>query len=481
MTILLRRIQENSVLKAFGWTVLVVMLGLAMGRLALDPGNARWLIAAALMLLMVALSQRMPAAVLSFLIVYLPFLGFIRRLMIPVAGWSTLDPFVVLGPAVVLWLVLRWLHHTYLQRLPIEDDTVLFRCVRWMAIVDFVQVFNPMQGSLFTGVAGIMFYTVPLGYMVLSRLYVDERRLRAILGIVFIIGILSGLYGYKQFFYGYSSFEEEWVELSGYTALKVYSLMRPISIFTSASEYAHYLAAAAAVGWVYVLRGSKAVKLIGLIGVCFIYSALFIESARGAIFSAMAAIAFMSVMNVRRFIHKCLITCAACVVLAGLFLGISKLNTDNDLIYHSVIGLTDPLGEQSTTLGHLDMMFSGFERGLLNPIGHGLGSTTIAAGKFNSMTVSSEVDLSNKFLATGIVGGLLYTFIMAKTLLLALKRAHTDAVHLTILGVLIAEGGQWLNGGHYSVAGLVWILIGYLDKKEGNRIANSLDRSFARQ
>ncbi|TFE22640.1 hypothetical protein [Cohnella luojiensis] len=464
MNILVRKIQDNRLIKTLGIIILVILMGYFLGKAALDPGKARLLIASSFIFILIVFSIRKPALALYLLILYLPFLGLFRRALIPVAGWNTLDPLVIVGPAVVLILVFKWFYDKSIHREIIADDTRLFQLIRWMLLIDCIQIFNPIQGSLFTGIAGIIFYIVPIGYMILGREYIDEKKIKMIFATVFFIGVIVALYGFKQYFYGYYPFEDMWVELSGYTALKVYGVMRPISTFTSASEYAHYLGIAIVIAWAYILRSGIVAKIFGIVGLLLLYSALFTESARGAIVTATLALVIISIVNSKKLSNKILVSLIACGVMTGMFFAMSKLNTENDLIYHSVVGLTDPMGEESTTLGHYNLMIDGFLKGFTNPLGHGLGSTTIAAGKFSGSAVSSEVDLSNKFLATGIVGGILYLIIMIKILFIAFKQANSSIVHLVILGVLFSQAGQWLNGGHYSVVGLIWIMIGYLDK-----------------
>ena len=80
------------------------------------------------------------------------------------------------------------------------------------------------------------------------------------------------------------------------------------------------------------------------------------------------------------------------------------------------------------------------------------------------MSASTEVDLSNVFVADGTFGGLAYLAIVVMALVAALRRAvlRRDAVSLTILGMLVALGGQWLNGGYYAVSPLIWFSIGYI-------------------
>ncbi|WP_248927139.1 hypothetical protein [Paenibacillus hamazuiensis] len=464
MNTIVYKIQENKVVKWVLSISLLLFFAYYIGKMMLNPGMIRLLLASAIVLILFAVSRRKPAVTIYALIVFLPFLGIIRRILIPVAGWSSNDPIVIIGPSIVLLLTAKWFYEKYIRRETIANDTQLFRLVRAMIIVDVIQIFNPLQGSLLTGIAGAIFYTVPVCYMVIGREYFNENWLKRIYATVFFIGIIAAVYGYKQFWFGLYPFEEAWVELSGYTALKVYDVTRPISMFSNAAEYAHYLGVAAVIGWGYFLRGKYSTKIIALISVAVLYSALFIESGRGIIVTTTVALTIMTILSVKTVVSRLLISCIAFASLLGLFAVMSKLNTENDLIYHSVSGLTDPFGEHSTLPGHIDLLFAGLIKGIMNPLGYGLGSTTIAAGKFTGSIISSEVDFSNKFLATGIIGGVIYLTIIIKTSLLAMKQAISgSSTHLIILGIVITEGANWLTGGHYSVVPLIWISIAFLD------------------
>jgi hypothetical protein len=253
---------------------------------------------------------------------------------------------------------------------------------------------------------------------------------------------------------------------SGYVALQVADVFRPISTFTNAAEYAHYLGLAIIVGWGYFLRGNSKLKIVALICVVFIYWALFIESSRSPIVTYTIALFLMTILSAKKKSSRVLLLFFAVLGIAGLFYGMTKLDTSNDLVSHSVSGLTDPFGAESTLPGHIDLMFSGFIDGLKNPLGYGLGSTTIAAGKLGgSVQFGTEIDFSNNFQATGIIGGLLYLLIFVKALWIGIRYANGgNAVQLAILGIMVGETLQWLMGGHYSVVAILWIVVGFLDK-----------------
>jgi len=471
--IVANRIIENKVVKRLLLAAAIVMIGGLFGLMAMDAGNIRFLITVSLVTVLAAVQLRSPQLAIYLLLVFLPFLGILRRVLIPVVGWNSMDALIVLGPIVVLLLSMNWLIRKYVVREPIADDTRLFRMIRWMLLFDCLQVFNPLQGSFFVGLSGIIYYIVPVLFMILGREYFNEMWIKKIFCTVFIIGIATALYGYKQYWFGFYDFEEAWINLGGYVALQVGEVTRPISTFTNAAEYAHYLGIAIVIGWGYFLRGASNIKLVALIGVTVLYVALFIESGRSTIVTVTAALFVMTVFNVRKPGARLLLSISAVTVLAGLFYGLTRLESENDLIDHSVMGLTDPLGDHSTLPGHVDLMMRGFVEGIKAPFGYGLGSTSIASGKFGGLQIGSEIDLSNKFLATGVIGGFLYLTIFAMVLRLGFREANKGgAVRLTILGLLVAETFQWLTGGHYAVVAVLWIAIGFLDRSS----AESADR-----
>jgi hypothetical protein len=470
LNVWVQRVQSHKAVRLAFLLLITFFLAYQIGVKVMNPGYLRLLAGGAVLFLLYALSQRRPVTAIFLLMLYIPFMGFFRRILIPYAGWNSTDPLVIVQPMIVLILTFQWAYEIFIKREPIKDDTALFRLVRWMLVIDILQIFNPIQGSLVIGFSGIIFYIVPVCFMILGREHINEAWIKRIYMMVFIIGILVSLYGYKQFLFGLFPFEEAWVELGGYTALMVYNELRPISTFNSGAEYAHYIAIAAVIGWAYFLTGRTWAKIAGLIGTVFIYTALFVESSRSAILTATLAIAAISIQNTSKQSYKVMTVFAAVLIMVGMYFGMSMISTESDLIYHSVRGLTDPLAEDSTFHIHMQIMLEGFLRGITFPIGHGLGSTSIAASKFNGLTLSSEIDLSNKFMASGIIGGILYLIIIIRVMVMAFKHAKPgNLITLVILGTVISEFGQWLTGGHYSTVPLVWLMIGFLDRYAGRK------------
>src|SRR5262249_7889761 len=128
-----------------------------------------------------------------------------------------------------------------------------------------------------------------------------------------------------------------------------------------------------------------------------------------------------------------------------------------------------------------------------DPLGTGVGSTTIAAQKLGSETVPAndvhsssvggvEVDPGNAALAAGLLGLGAYVCV----LIIGVRRAYTrarsrDALALAALGVLFATLFQWLNGGQYAVVILPWLVLGWLDRPERALGSEQLPSDRARE
>ncbi|WDL95257.1 hypothetical protein [Alicyclobacillus sp. ALC3] len=445
--------------------VVLTALAFAIGRVGLDPLMIRTLLFGVLLLFALGLSVKNPAASMFFLILYVPLLGLLRRILIPVAGWGTFDPLVILEPVVVLLLGSYWFYRTYFLRESIVNDTRTFKLMRWMILIDVLEVINPKQGGLTVGYGGLIFYVVPLFWMVLSRQYLDHRRMKKIIAASTVMGVLVALYGLKQTYFGYFPFEQQWIALTNIISMNVYGSVRAVSTFTSAQEYATYLGVAMMFAWFYVLRGKRSLKMPALVALGVMGWALFMESARGPIVTTMLGMAMMTVFSVRRLRSRLTLLAVVGGSLVVVFIGIGHIHSGNGLIVHDVSGLTNPLHSSAT--GHLTRMWAGILTGLKMPIGYGLGSTTTAAGKFVSNgNLGTEVDISNMFVSDGVIGGVLYIALLVSVFYQAFRQAHFRSnTGLIAIGVLCAAGGQWVNGELYSVAALTWIIVGQLDRE----------------
>jgi hypothetical protein len=147
---------------------------------------------------------------------------------------------------------------------------------------------------------------------------------------------------------------------------------------------------------------------------------------------------------------------------------VSKIEAEGAVGFYlerQTTGILGSMEEGSSAQGHKDMFFMGIRRGFETPLGTGLGSTTKAAGKYGVSGGSTEMDLSNIFVSTGVAGGLVYLFVIGSVFVSAVRlwERYRTTVTLVLLGVLFISVMTWLHGGRYCLAPLLWLMIGRVD------------------
>jgi len=211
---------------------------------------------------------------------------------------------------------------------------------------------------------------------------------------------IVAVYGLYQTWDGLPSWDKLWVDQSGYAALDVGTVIRAFGTFSSAAEYASFLGIAIVVAVAFAAdRKPYLLPAVPLLAV-----ALFYESGRAIIVTTVVAV--IVVLAARTGSMARATRHARCPArgsgagnrpLPGRARGAA--NSSNALVSHQVGGLLHPLNQQQSTLqAHLGLFENGFTHGVLDPIGYGIGSTTLAGAKLGTpQGTTSEVDLSNEF------------------------------------------------------------------------------------
>lgn len=258
--------------------LLLGLVAFACGPLVLwsAPGQ-RALPALGIVGILFMLLQRSPGAGVTLTLVFLSLLGGVRRWIIPALGWTSTDPLLLVGPIIVMGHLLNLL---LTRRLPC--DTRLARTLLWLLTLMFLQVFNPLQGGIGVGLAGMLFTIVPVLWYYYGRTLGSEATLRRLLMGAVVVALLAALYGLHQTYFGLLPSEKQWVELNkaNYNALYISeSAIRAFSFFTSAQEYVQFLSVGVVVLWAAFLRGARHALLpIPLLAIM-----IFLSSIRGAV------------------------------------------------------------------------------------------------------------------------------------------------------------------------------------------------------
>jgi hypothetical protein len=443
---------------------LVVASAACSGLLVANDTGLRVALALSLALPLAVIALRLPQATLFALVGWLVALGLVRRLvsgLSPSESWG--DPLLLVGS--VAWMLLV---AVAANRGAFAHRTRLTNAVLLLWVLLAMSALNPLQGGLAVGLGGALTVVVPMGAFFVGRAVVDDRLLAALLWLVAWLGVVVAVYGLVQTFRGFPPWDETWVQHQGYEALHVGSQVRAFASFSAASEYAVFLGIAV-VAWLVHAGGVLRWPLVGG-AVGLLSAALWFESSRGIVVTTVAACALVLAARAGLALWAALLL--GCAMIAAFPLVVSHLgptrftgDAAGDLARHQVEGLTEPFSETSTLPDHIAMVQVGITNAGREPLGLGIGSVTIAAGKYGGTARSAEADPGNAPAAAGVAGLLAYSAVVLvgfpRTYRLA--AARRDPPSLAALGILTVTFLQWLNGGEYAVMFWPWLVMGWVD------------------
>ncbi len=413
------------------------------------------------------------ASSLLIVLLYLFLLGDVRRIVSMYAGSPKLDPLLVTGAVFSLYVTIP-----LFLRLRVVDG--MSKAMLGITALMTLEVVNPRQGSLLVGMSGAMFFLVPMLWFWIARQYATERLLFLMAyRLVLPLGVAAALLGFYQTYIGFLPWEQIWIKHAlenGYSALNIGGgHIRSFGFSVNSIEFGTLLMLATVCTLAAVFSGRRAYALL----LPLLFSAQVLASMRGLLLKTVLAAVMMWAVrgrNPRAWIGRL----ALGSILGFGLLAYSVKHAAQDTpaavpgkssadfaTSHVTQGLAHPLDAKYSTAGiHTQMFLGGITNGLKNPLGMGLGITTLGSGKFGSGegTGSSEVDVSDVFTTTGVVGGVLYIFTMAIAFLrtLAYVRTGPRLLSLALLGVFIGMMGEWIPAGQYAVGPFLWFCIGFL-------------------
>jgi hypothetical protein len=454
--------------KAFPWgrltVVLVILVCLPILLMLSFAEGMRTLLALSVASVLFFLLKRSPGVGVASALVYLSLVGGLRRWLIPVFDWSGTDTLLIVAPtAAVLYLLMTRRSYTY---------TPLMRLLLGLLVLMILEVVNPLQGGLAVGVAGILFFIAPLLWYFIGRQVGSAAVMTKVMQAIIVVSVCAALYGLYQTYFGFNYGEQRWIAttFSHYVAMNVGGVIRAFSFFTSVAEYAQFLGLGIVVLWAMFLRGNR----LALLPIPLLLVAIFFASVRFAIvFTAISCTILWAIQgrSYRSWVPRGLV--ALVVVVAALYFGLNKIHETHfsqgtqAIADHTTLGLLNSADKDYSTAGfHMGEIINGVVAGFTNPLGRGLGSTTIASDKFGGDTESAEFDIGNMFLSLGFIGGLIFLIVIAMSLSAGLRywQQSRTLVGLVIVGILVQLIGNWFNGGFYAASTLAWLCVGALER-----------------
>ncbi len=436
-----------------------------------------------ILLSFLALASLAPRRGVYVLILFLPFMYFLRRMVLNFQQFDQRDP-ILLFPVITALLML--LGMVTIHRRTVLDyfgrSPLLKACaclMGWMAL----EVLNPLQGSLLVGIGGAMFFLVPMAWCFFGLLITREA-LPRILRIVVGIGFVTAVYGLKQHFFGLA--EVELYELKAKHFLKTFGsvdTVRIMSTFASLGDFSFYQSFAGFLAFALFWRRKRSPFLL-LTFLLSIYTMVWMAVRTAFLLQAFSIMVLLILhgSNVRRIVVRCTL---ALIVITTFYAMLGTYDPDrmydqqfstNPYVVHTLSGLTHPT-QESSLQGRL-VSWGGIVASAFTayPVGHGIGSTTIAAGKFEG---GSHFETDSYFFAlfygSGIPAPFLFgiiVFFCLRNLLQLCLADPDDYLSKVALAVLCGAFLGSVFGGAVNDAmsgPLCWLVIGWSVREHADR------------
>ncbi len=456
------------------------LLCLLVGYLLPNPARFRLIVTGMVaFLLFVGVISSIRKGIIAILI-FLPFLAFLRRVIYFVSPYVTYDPIHLVVPALVLFIFVGVLLFDKERLLQAFKGNSLAKYIIVLLGLFVLQIFNPLQGGLLVGLGGAFFYVIPMVWFFFALCYANNQLIHKLMIAIVIIGMITGVYGLCQMIFGFLPPEEYWIETGGFASLRVGRFIRAFSTFSSPEEYSRYLQIAGVIALGYFLKRKNLAWLLifAFIGISTIMTGVR-SSAFGLALSISVLLVTWKVKDIRRaFIRLVLLVSAFAVIMNFVPQPVSEFDYQSSSIFYTMAGHTargffNPTDERTfqSRLNLWSYLFSDIV--LKKPLGFGLGSTSTAATKFGSSSIGTDSYFLSIFVNSGLLGGILFSIItflvLKKGTKLCFRRNPDKLLSATILAIVSGLSLNNLFGysfGLYSIAPIAWLLIGWIAKQK---------------
>lgn len=441
-----------------------------------------WLLSALLWLLALPLLVSLETGLVAMML-FEPVRGLLRRAQYLFVDYAAQDPIHLLTPIVTLiglTLLLRS------QRLNILRATPLAGWVSLLALVYVVEIFNPLQGNLFVGLAGALFMLVPLAWFYFGQAVKEEFVTRA-LQLVIVLGLITSAYGIYQMLFGYPAFEQNWIDNTDfYNSIAVGHVKRALASFSSAEEWGRYveIGSIAAIGFAAATK-----RLVVCAGWLLCGAALacmvLLTGQRTAVFGLILGVAVFVILGARN-IRGVVARVAMLALPVLLVIVLVKPPTEDEmwskgdnetvstLLSHTKRGTLNPADEESLQARFESWAYLATRVIPYRPLGAGLGAGSLSEARFKQDSDLPPIDsfILVVAVACGIPGVLLFLWILSRATWLSLRVARvaprgSPQAALTrtvaaLMPALFLNSIFGLTFTLYSVAPIAWMLIGWI-------------------
>ncbi len=416
---------------------------------------------------------------LTAMILFEPFRGFLRRAQYLIVPYSQNEPIHLITPVVTIFafcfLLLR-------HKLEIFRATPLATVVSILAAICLFQIFNPLQGGLYVGLVGGLYFLVPMAWFYFGQAAGGDF-VPKILRLIVVLGIVSSLYGVYQVIFGYPFFEQIWIDNTDkYTSIAVYDVQRPLATFNNSEEWGRYVQIGCLISaGLFFARSEGNKRILWLSAAAVLMGMLALTGQRTSIFGLLLGLAILFITGTREFsgiIKRSLLLLAPFV----LFFALVNPLTDDDagdgdkvdaMVTHTSKGLRNPANEGSLHVRLETWTEIITEKLPSNPIGTGLGTITLASTR-NQKDDDTAID--NHFLilalSAGVVAALILFWILWRAFIFCYRgwqNAEPHSAQADLWRIMFALSATFILNNFfgtsftiYSVAPVGWLVVGWI-------------------
>ncbi|WP_158822537.1 hypothetical protein, partial [Granulicella sp. S156] len=312
-----------------------------------------FLIVTCALIILVQFDKRMAIAVL---LAYLFLLGDIRRIIGMFIGFPKIDPLLLVGPIITILLALP-----ILLRLRLRDP--ISKVMVGLMAVMVLEIVNPHQGPIVVGLAGAMFYLLPILWFWIGRHFGTDKMLYIVIYWVTIpLAVVGGVLGLCQTYIGFLPWESVWIAAvsAHYHALNLGGgFIRCFGFSVNSVEYAGLQL----VGATCVLAAFFAGKRVYALLFPLLAFTLFLASSRTAIVKLLFSVAVAWALSSKGGKGWAVrLPIAIAVIFGVLALSLSRVSSSSGSekeagtaagfsANHQVEGLAHPLDKKKSTAG----------------------------------------------------------------------------------------------------------------------------------
>lgn len=416
-----------------------------------------------------------------------PLRGFIRRAQYIFLPYTQSDPIHLVTPVVTIIAFMTLLQR---RRLGIFTETTLAKLVSVLGLIYFLQIFNPLQGGLSVGFAGALFILVPVAWFYFGQAIKPEF-IHTALKLVVILGLITSLYGLYHLAYGFPAFEQYWLDhTDAYESIALGKIKRALATYSSAEEWGRYIEIGAIIAFGFGVTVASHLRRAGWFacGVALTIMLLF-TGQRTAIFGLILGVISLIALGAKSW--RSAFTRLALVMVPVLLIGIlAPAPTGEDMLSHdegekfqtvlshTTRGALNPTKEDSLQERFTIWTYLATEIVPRNPLGMGLGATSLAVNRTDKGSALPPVDsyFISSVITCGLPAAILFIVILMRASIASWRasrnatRGTVDAkvwrVIAALMPVLILNSFFGNTFTLYSVAPVGWLLLGWISTQQ---------------